>query len=119
MKKILVIEDTLDVRENLLELLELKGYDVMAAENGEEGLDWIFRFRPDLIICDVRMPKMGGFELLETLRQQDLPYEIPFVFISASAQKADIEKGLSAGAHAYLTKPFTTEELCTQIERLT
>ncbi len=118
MKRILIVEDTDDVRENLLEMLELRGYAVYSASDGREGLKLVYQHQPHLIICDVRMPNMDGFELLQTLRNNaNGERDTPFIFISASAQKKEIEKGLAAGANAYLTKPFSMADLLTQVEQ--
>ena len=118
MKKVLLIEDTQEVRENLQEMLELKGFDTEVAVDGRQGLQRALQFIPDLIICDLKMPHLGGIELLKILQGEDQMPDIPVILISASAQKKDIEKGLAAGAQAYLTKPFTMAELFTEIERL-
>jgi len=118
MKKVLIIEDTLQIRENIAELLEIKKYEVFLASDGEEALQLIQETPPDLVICDVKMPKMGGFELKETLNEKDGLSKVPFIFLSAAAQKADIEQGRSLGAAAYLTKPFQMSELLNWVERL-
>lgn len=118
MKKILLIEDTDEIRENVTEFLELRNYDIIAAENGEEGFSLALQHCPDVIVCDIKMPKMDGFELLQVLRANDKTAAIPFVFISASAQKSDIQKGRMSGAAAYLTKPFASEDLIRIIEQI-
>lgn len=115
-KKILLIEDTEEIRENIIELLELHRYNIIAAEDGEQGMNLVYQFKPDVIICDVKMPKMGGFELINVLQEDEAVNCIPFIFISASAQKSDLEQGKHSGAFAYLTKPFTAEDLITTIE---
>jgi CheY-like chemotaxis protein len=118
MKKVLIIEDTLQIRENIAELLEIKQYQVLLASDGEEALQLIRDTPPDLVICDVKMPKMGGFELKKALNNQDGLSEVPFIFLSAAAQKTDVEQGRSLGAAAYLTKPFKMSELIDWVERL-
>ncbi len=115
-KKILLIEDTAEIRENIIELLELHQYNIIAAEDGQQGHDFVFEHKPDVIVCDVKMPKMNGFELISVLHQDEQTRLIPFIFISASAQKSDLEQGKHVGAFAYLTKPFTAEDLITTIE---
>lgn len=115
-KKVLLIEDTDEIRENITEILELNHYQIVAAINGEDGLELAGKHRPDVIVCDIKMPKMNGFELIEALRTDEVTREIPFIFISASAQKKDLEKGKLSGAYAYLTKPFTADDLMRTIE---
>ena len=117
MGKILVVEDNSDIRENLTELLELSKFKVFPASNGKEALDIIQSVTPDLILCDVNMPLMNGYELLRSIKADEHLSTIPFIFLTASAQKVDIEKGLAAGATDYLTKPILTEELEKQINK--
>lgn len=111
MKKILVIEDEESVRENLLELLEAEEFDVFGAADGLAGIDAAQQHQPDLILCDVMMPKADGFEVLNTLRQEPITAMIPFIFITARADKADLRRGMELGADDYITKPFTLTEL--------
>jgi CheY-like chemotaxis protein len=118
MTKILVIEDEAPIRENLLRFLKFEGYQVTAAENGAAGLDAIRTEPPDLILCDVMMPKMTGFELMAELKKEPLLSAIPFIFLTASAEKDSIEKGIAMGAMDYVTKPFNLVELATLIRRL-
>lgn len=118
MKRILLIEDTEEIRENVAEILELHNYRIATACNGEQGLQLVYQHQPDIIICDVKMPKMNGFELLAVLQGDPRTASIPFIFISASAQQSDLEKGRESGAFAYLTKPFTTEDLLQLIENV-
>lgn len=111
MKRILIIEDNTDIRENLEEYLMLCHFEVIIAQDGEEGLVKIQEDLPHLILCDIAMPKMDGFQVLQQIRSDDRTVNIPFVFITSSAQKKDMEKGMSVGANAYLTKPFQMQEL--------
>lgn len=115
MKKILVIEDEESVRENLLELLEAEEFDVVGAADGLAGIDAAQQHKPDLILCDVMMPKADGFEVLNTLRQEPITAMIPFIFITARADKADLRRGMELGADDYITKPFTLTELLNAI----
>ncbi len=117
-KKILVVEDDVDILETTTELLELKGYTVVAAKNGQIGLESAKNERPDLIISDVTMPKMNGFELLNALRANAKTAMIPFVFLTAKAQKGDKLLGASSGADRYLTKPFTMVDLLRNIKEI-
>ncbi len=116
MKKILVIEDTLEVRENIVEILELDGYEVVAAENGKIGVTLAVAEKPDLILCDVMMPELDGFGVLKILSKQKDTFTIPFIFLTAKAEKADFRKGMGLGADDYITKPFDHVELLEAIE---
>ena len=111
MKKILVIEDEPLVRSNILELLEAEDFQVVSAENGFVGTLWALEHSPDLIICDVMIPEINGHEVLRLLRQDPITATIPFIFLTAMADKADIRQGMNLGADDYLTKPFTRAEL--------
>lgn len=111
MKKILVIEDEPPVRANILELLEAEDFEAVGAENGFIGAMWAQEHLPDLIICDVMMPEVDGYEVLSALRQVPTTAAIPFIFLTAMADKADIRQGMDLGADDYLTKPFTRAEL--------
>jgi CheY-like chemotaxis protein len=106
MVTILVIEDEAPIRENLQRFLRFEGYAVETAENGAIGLDTLQTTLPDLILCDVMMPVMTGFELLVEVKKNPALATIPFVFLTASAEKDCVEKGLAMGANAYVTKPF-------------
>lgn len=106
MKKILVIEDNLEVRENLEEILELYGYDVETAENGKIGVHKALEKQPDLILCDVMMPELDGFGVLNILSRKDKTNGIPFVFLTAKSEKEDWRRGMNLGADDYITKPF-------------
>jgi DNA-binding response OmpR family regulator len=111
MKKILIIEDNHDIRENISELLELSGYETLQAPNGLKGIESAYKNNPDLIICDIMMPEMDGYGVLNTLNKSIATAGIPFIFLTAKAEKSDFRKGLSMGADDYITKPFTEEEL--------
>lgn len=115
MKKILVIEDEPLVRANILQILEFEDFDVVGAENGLLGALWAQEKLPDLIICDVMMPEINGYEVLDALRQNSMTATIPFIFLTAMADKADVRRGMELGADDYLTKPFTADELLTAI----
>lgn len=116
MKKILVIEDNLEVRENLEEILELSGYDVVAAEDGKVGVQKALASSPDLILCDVMMPQLDGFGVLNILSKRPQTANIPFVFLTAKAEKSDLRRGMNLGADDYITKPFYKDELLSVIE---
>ncbi len=111
MTKILVIEDEQLVRENILDLLEAEGFDGVGAENGHVGVTWAWDCKPDLIICDVMMPELDGYDVLKLLRKEPATATIPFIFLTAKADKDDFRQGMQLGADDYLTKPFTSAEL--------
>ncbi len=111
MAKILVIEDQDSIRTNLLELLDVQGYSVMGAENGLVGLQLAREFLPDVVVCDIIMPELDGYGVLHELRQDPLTATIPFIFLTAKADKSDLRQGMNLGADDYLPKPFTHHEL--------
>lgn len=116
MKKILIIEDNEDVRENTADILELSNYNVSTAENGKIGLKKIKQFLPDIIICDIMMPELDGYEVLQNLNKNNKTASIPFIFLTAKSEKTEIRKGMNLGADDYLTKPFSENELLEAIE---
>ncbi len=118
MKTILIVEDHSSIRENISEILELKGYRTWVAKNGKAGLSMAKEKQPDIILCDVLMPEMDGYHVFRSLKGSPETMNIPFIFVTGSASKEDIESGLAAGADAYITKPFDGDELCATIERL-
>lgn len=110
--KVLIIEDDKAIRESLHDILELKGYDVITAINGRTGLVAVIKEKPDVVICDVNMPGMNGFELLQSLNDcMDKEIVPPFLFLTARATSSDIRKGMELGADDYITKPFNPLEL--------
>jgi signal transduction histidine kinase len=111
MKKILVVEDAQSLRKDILEMLGFEGYDAFGAENGLVGVEKARRENPDLIICDIMMPGLDGFGVLEELRREPATAAIPFVFLTARTDRVDIRQGMGLGADDYLTKPFTASEL--------
>ena len=115
MEKILVIEDEPGVRENLAEILQLAQYEVVVAVDGMEGIELARQHRPDLIICDVMMPRMDGFEVLETLQANPELATIPLIFLTAMADLENLREGMDLGADDYLTKPFELDELLISI----
>ncbi len=115
MTKILVIEDEESVRENILDLLEAESFETLAAANGKIGLDLAVSEVPDLILCDLMMPNIDGYEVLKKLNLQATTATIPFIFLTARTAKADVRQGMELGADDYLTKPFTRSELLNAI----
>lgn len=116
MKTILLIEDNLDMRENTAEILQLAKYKVLTAHNGIEGIKLAQTEKPDLIICDIMMPELDGYGVLHMLGKDCSTASIPFVFLSAKAEKSDQRIGMGMGADDYLTKPFENSELLHTIE---
>lgn len=115
-KKVLLIEDDQTVRENTAEILELSDYDVETAANGELGIQSAIQFQPDIIVCDIMMPKLDGYDVLKALSQHPKTKRLPFIFLSAKTDRNDIRKGMNLGADDYLTKPFEEEDLIHAIE---
>jgi two-component system, OmpR family, alkaline phosphatase synthesis response regulator PhoP len=121
MHKILIIEDTEDVRENIQEILELENFKTIVAGNGRIGVDLAMKEYPNLIISDISMPEMDGYQVLTTLRNYPETAITPFIFLTAQSIHTDRRQGMELGANDYLTKPFTCDELLnavrTQLER--
>ena len=115
MTKILVIEDEELVRNNILDLLEAENFETLAAADGKIGLELAISQTPDLILCDLMMPNIDGYEVLKRLHLQAATATIPFIFLTAITAKADLRKGMDLGADDYLTKPFTRSELLNAI----
>lgn len=115
-KKILIVEDQGTMRRNLALLLEMEGYAVVAAENGRVGVEAARRERPDVILCDVMMPEMDGYAVLQTLREDPDFATTPFLFLTAKGEKSDVRVGMNFGADDYLTKPVVRDDLLAAIE---
>lgn len=115
-KRILVIEDNLEIRENLAEILELDGYEVMTADDGFDGASKAQKMLPDLILCDIMMPNLDGYGVLHILSRNPETLPIPFIFLTAKAEKADVRRGMSLGADDYIVKPFDETDLLTTVE---
>lgn len=116
MKKILLIEDDEIMRENTSEILELAQYSVINACDGKEGVELAKQHRPDLIISDIMMPKLDGYGVLHILSKDPVTASIPFIFLTAKAEKSEFRKGMILGADDYLTKPFEETDLLNAIE---
>ena len=115
-KKILVIEDNQDIRENIVELLELSGYTTLAAANGKEGVRMALNDGPNLILCDIMMPELDGYGVLHILGKHPETMNTPFVFLTAKSEKEDFRKGMTLGADDYITKPYQETDLLLAIE---
>ncbi len=116
MKKILLIEDNKEMRENTAEILELANYSVTTAKNGKDGVELAQTGKPDLIICDIMMPVLDGYGVLHMLSKNELTASIPFIFLTAKAERSELRKGMEMGADDYLTKPFDEIELLNAVE---
>src|SRR3954469_14024641 len=111
MTSILVIEDEIDIRENMAEILQFEGYDVLTAEQGVAGVQAARDYLPDLVICDIMMPELDGYGGLAELRGQAATAAIPFIFLTAKADRDSVRFGMNAGADDYLAKPCGRDEI--------
>ncbi len=118
MAKILIAEDERDIRDLVAFTLRFAGYEVVAVENGAEAVEAAPIEMPDLILMDVRMPRMTGYEACQTIKADDRVKHIPVVFLSAKGQDLEIQAGINAGASEYLLKPFAPMELTEKIREL-
>lgn len=115
MPRILVAEDERDIRELIGFTLRYAGFEVELATNGEEAVEKAPQMQPDLIMLDVRMPRMTGYEACRILKEDPATAEIPIVFLSAKGQEVEIEQGLASGALEYIVKPFAPDDLASQV----
>ncbi len=117
-KRVLVCDDDPIILRLLEVNLELEGYEVLPAHHGEEALEIAIKENPDLVILDIMMPRLDGYETAQRLKKEPATADIPIVFLSAKAQQSDIDKGQEFGVEAYLTKPFDPNELLELVGRL-
>lgn len=117
MQTILLIEDSPEIRDNMAEILELAGYTVLLAADGKAGVSIALSQKTDLIVCDVMMPELDGYGVINLLQKHDDTRHIPFIFVTARAERDEIRKGMDLGADDYITKPFTGTELLNAIDR--
>ena len=115
-KQVLIIEDNTDIRENIVEILELADFSVLQANNGKVGVELANKHKPDIILCDIMMPDLDGYGVLYMLHKNPETATIPFIFLTAKAERVDLRKGMEMGADDYLTKPFDDIELLNAIE---
>lgn len=118
MAKILVAEDERDIRDLITFTLQFAGHEVVAAANGEEAVIKTRAELPDLVILDVRMPKMTGYEACRLIKVDDITHDIPVVFLSAKGQEAEIKTGIISGADEYILKPFSPDQLAERIKTI-
>lgn len=116
MKQILVIEDNQKIRDNIIELLRMSGYKAMGAADGMQGVNMVLEEKPDLIICDIMMPELDGYGVIYMLQKNAITQNIPFIFLTAKAERAEIRRGMEMGADDYITKPFNGIELLNAVE---
>ncbi len=116
--KILAVDDEKHIVRLVQINLQKEGYDVVTASNGREALEQVEREKPDLVIMDVMMPEMGGFEALQEMKANEATSTIPVIMLTAKAQDADVFEGWKSGADLYLTKPFNPQELLTFVKRI-
>ena len=116
MAKILIAEDERDIRDLITLTLDFAGYKVVSASNGEEAVSLARQEIPDLILMDVRMPRMTGYEACALIKADEKLRDIPVIFLSAKGQDSEIQAGLQAGALDYLLKPFAPEQLTERIQ---
>jgi len=117
-KEILIVDDEPDVVVPIQFLMEQQGYLVMVAERGEDALDLIYQYKPDLVILDILLPGIDGYEVCEIIRLEPSFRDVKILFLTARDREVDITKGLSLGADAYITKPFSNTELVTKVREL-
>jgi CheY-like chemotaxis protein len=118
MKKILIAEDERDIRDLIAFTLRFAGYEVLTANNGEEAVAMTQKELPDLVLTDVRMPKMTGYEACKQIKADPHTQHIPVVFLSAKGKEAEVQSGLAAGADEYLLKPFAPDQLTRKVAEI-
>ncbi len=115
-KRLLIIEDQAPMRRNIALMLELEGYEVFTAENGRIGLEQARLHRPDLVLCDVMMPEMDGYSVVQALREDSDLAATPFIFLTAKSDRNDVRVGMNFGADDYLTKPVVRDDLLAAVQ---
>ena len=118
MAKILIAEDERDIRDLVAFTLRFAGYEVFTATNGEEAVELAPKVNPDLVLMDVRMPRMTGYEACRIIKSNPDLKDIPIVFLSAKGQESEIQQGLEAGAEEYLLKPFAPDQLTNHVKAI-
>lgn len=117
-KKILIVDDEPNIVISLEFLMEQSGYEVAIARNGEEALEKITSFEPDLVLLDIMLPLLNGFEVCQRIRENPQWNRTKVIMLSAKGREIDVSKGIALGADAYVTKPFSTKDLIAQVQRL-
>jgi len=117
-KEILIVDDEPSIVVPIQFLMEQQGYRVLVAENGEDALDMIYKYKPDLILLDIMLPRIDGYEVCEIVRLNPEYRDIKIIFLTAKGREVEIAQGLSLGANAYITKPFSNTELVAKVKEL-
>ena len=117
-KEILIVDDEPSIVVPIQFLMEQQGYSVLIAENGEDALDVIYKYKPDLILLDIMLPRIDGYEVCEIVRLNPEYRDIKIIFLTAKGRKVEIAKGLALGANAYITKPFSNTQLVAKVKEL-
>jgi DNA-binding response OmpR family regulator len=117
-KEILIVDDEPSIVVPIQFLMEQQGYSVLVAENGEDALDVIYKYKPDLILLDIMLPRIDGYEVCEIVRLDPEYRNIKIIFLTAKGREVEIAKGLALGANAYVTKPFSNTELVAKVKEL-
>jgi DNA-binding response OmpR family regulator len=117
-KEILIVDDEPSIVVPIQFLMEQQGYNVLVAQNGEDALDIIYRYKPDLILLDIMLPRIDGYEVCEIVRLNPEYRDIKIIFLTAKGREVEIAKGLALGADAYFTKPFSNTELVAKVKEL-
>jgi DNA-binding response OmpR family regulator len=117
-KEILIVDDETSIVIPIQFLMEQQGYSVLVAENGEDALDAIYKYKPDLILLDIMLPRIDGYEVCEIVRLNPDYRDIKIIFLTAKGREVEIAKGLALGADAYITKPFSNTELVAKVKAL-
>jgi len=117
MHKILLIEDNIEISENIAEILELEGYDVFVANNGIDGIKLAIENNPQLILCDILMPGLNGYEVFGQLKENNITCRIPFIFLTANTERRQIQEAFEMGVEDYINKPFDPDELVLSIKK--
>ena len=116
--EILIVDDEPSIVVPIQFLMEQQGYNVLVAENGEDALDIIYKYKPDLILLDIMLPRIDGYEVCEIVRLDPRYRDIKIIFLTAKGREVEIAKGLALGADAYITKPFSNTELVSKVKEL-
>jgi DNA-binding response OmpR family regulator len=117
-KEILIVDDEPSIVVPIQFLMEQQGYNVLVAGNGEDALDIIYKYKLDLILLDIMLPRIDGYEVCEIVRLDPRYRDIKIIFLTAKGREVEIAKGLALGADAYITKPFSNTELVSQVKEL-
>jgi len=117
-KEILIVDDEPSIVVPIQFLMEQQGYSVLVAENGEDALDVIYKYKPDLILLDIMLPRIDGYEVCEIVRLNPEYRTTKIIFLTAKGREVEIAKGLALGANAYIVKPFSNTELVAKVKEL-